>query len=169
MCGAKLLLPDGLAMRGPGASGDPEDAGEVWSWNDVFLLDQDGEALRARCIGDNRFVVAAEVDEDEHLAAESFVTEPEDEVVSPLHRLGYMGKCEEESAGSLDVHDESIGRKGVQSAGLQLPLVPRFFPGVGSKPGQQGFPLLSAFFAAFFAVFFAGAFAGVFFAVAMRT
>jgi hypothetical protein len=43
-------------------------------------------------------------------------------------------------------------------SGLQLPFVPGFLPGTGSKPGQQGFPLAADFFeAVFFADFFAGA------------
>ena len=45
-------------------------------------------------------------------------------------------------------------------SGLQLPLVPGCLPGVGSKPGQQGLPLLADFlpedfFADFFEDFFA--------------
>jgi hypothetical protein len=47
----------------------------------------------------------------------------------------------------------------VPGSGLQLPLVPGVLPGVGSKPGQQGLPLLADFFADFFK--------GDFFAVVM--
>ena len=45
--------------------------------------------------------------------------------------------------------------------GLQLPLVRGCFPGTGSKPGQQGLPLLAAFFADFLADFLADFFAVV--------
>jgi hypothetical protein len=41
-------------------------------------------------------------------------------------------------------------------SGLQLPFVPGFLPGTGSKPGQQGLTLAADFFeAAFFVDFFA--------------
>ena len=42
--------------------------------------------------------------EREHLAADGFVADPEDEVVAPLQGFGDVREREEEGAGSLGVH-----------------------------------------------------------------
>ena len=55
---------------------------------------------------DDAVRVGGEVDECEHLAADGFVTDPEDEVVAPLKGFGDVREREEEGAGSLGVHAE---------------------------------------------------------------
>ena len=45
-----------------------------------------------------------EVDEGEHLSADGFVADPEDEVRAPLHRLHDMGEGEEIGAEARGVH-----------------------------------------------------------------
>jgi hypothetical protein len=68
-------------------------------------LDELGVVLGGRGEGDDLTVTdVLEVEKSEHLAADGLVADPEDEVVAPLHGLGYVGQRAKERADALDVH-----------------------------------------------------------------
>jgi len=109
--GVEFLLPFGGAEDVPAFDSDPIDAGHVRSGDDAFDLEEFGVTLRAGSVGDDwtwfvslPSIAAVEVDEGEHLASDSFVPDPEDEVGSPLHGLDGMREGEEISSDSFGVH-----------------------------------------------------------------
>ena len=97
----------------PVFEGDPVGAGEVGGGDDAFGLEELVEVLGV----DGEHEVGAgeagawvvEVDEGEHLAADGFVTHPEDEVVAPLAGLDGIGEGEEVGPEAFGVHVGSIG------------------------------------------------------------
>jgi hypothetical protein len=109
----------------PVGEGEPVGAGEVGSGDDAFGLEQLVEALG---VGGEHEVGAGEagagiveVDHGEHLAADGFVADPEDEVIAPLAGLDGVGEGEEEGAEAFGVHEGSIvGGPGLRRRGERL-------------------------------------------------
>lgn len=110
MCVAELRLPLGGAERVPTFGGDPVGSGEVGCGFEALYFDEFGEALGAGGEGDDALGAAGEIDEREHLAADGFVADPEDEVVAPLEGFGDVREREQEGAGELGVHGEEYRR-----------------------------------------------------------
>ena len=105
----ELLLPLRGAEDVPSLDCDPVDAGHVGCGEDAFDFEEFGVALGPGGVGDDLPVlVLVEVHEREHLAADGFVTYPEDEVRSPLHGLDGVREGEEEGADAFGVHGASI-------------------------------------------------------------
>jgi hypothetical protein len=118
--GCELLLPFRGAEDAPVFDGDPVDAGEVRGRADAFGLEEVGVALRAGGVGDGAAglislgaAAAAQVDYGEHLAADGFVSCPEDEAAAPLDGLDDMGEGEEKGSNALDIHAGSISLRQV--------------------------------------------------------
>ena len=103
---AELALPLGGAECVPTFGGDPVGSGEVGCGFEVLDFDELGEALGAGGEGDDTVGAGGEIDEREHLAADGFVANPEDEVVAPLEGFGDVREREQEGAGVLGVHAE---------------------------------------------------------------
>ena len=121
VCGAELFVPLQVAEDMPVFDGDPVDAGHVGGGEDAFAFEEFVVALPSGRVRDDcasfvllRALIFIEVDEGEHLAANGFVSDPEDEVGSPLHGLGDVREGEQEGAGALGVHGCSIRRAGVE-------------------------------------------------------
>jgi len=74
--------------------------------------------LRAGGERDHAVDVGGEVDEREHLAADGFIADPEDEVVAPLEGFGDVREGEEKGADSLGVHAEEY-RAGLLTGGVR--------------------------------------------------
>ena len=88
--------------------GYPVSAGEIRSGDDPFGFHQFMEAIRDGGEGEYGFGEAGatgivEVDEGEHLAANGFIADPEDEVVAPLACLDDAWKGEEVGADGFGV------------------------------------------------------------------
>ncbi len=103
--------------------GDPEDACDVGGGKDAFGFEEFGVALGAGEVGDDAGGAALvfELHHGEHLAADGFVADPEDEAAELLG-LDDVGEAEEIGLEALDVHGRSIER--LQAAlwrGLGLP------------------------------------------------
>ncbi len=105
---AEVGLPLGGAEDDPALGGDPVGTGQVGRGNEAFLFEQIVVDLGAGDEGDEGTVVAVEIDEHEHLSADGFITDPEDEIVAPLPGLDGVGEGEEEGADAFDVHAGSI-------------------------------------------------------------
>jgi hypothetical protein len=105
----KLLLPLGGAEDVPSLDGYPVDARYVRCGEDALDFEEFGEALGAGGVGDDAGMVVRlfQLDPGEHLAANGFVANPEDQATELLSFDG-VGKGEEEGANALDVHEESI-------------------------------------------------------------
>ena len=115
MGAAELGLPFGGAEGGPRCGGDPVGAGEVWRGVKAFKFEELEGALGAGGEGDHamssaRRPAGGEVDQGEHLAADAFVADPEDQVVAPLKGFGDMREREEKGPGSLGVHGAKYRR-----------------------------------------------------------
>jgi hypothetical protein len=104
--GSELLLPVGWAEDAPALDGYPEDASDVGGGEDAFGFEELVEALGAGGVGDDagRRAVLLEPDPGEHLAADGFVADPEDESAELLSFDG-VGEGEKEGADAFDVHD----------------------------------------------------------------
>jgi hypothetical protein len=103
----EFALPLGEAEDVPALDGDPVDACHVGGGDDAFDFEKLGVALGAGGVGDHRAtfisLIAVEVDEGEHFAADGLVSDPEDEVGAPLHGLDCVGKGEDIGADAFGV------------------------------------------------------------------
>lgn len=97
--GAEFGLPLGVAEDLPVLGGDPVGAGEVRGGVEPFAFEEVGEAGGAGGEGDDGAStsdgVLVEAEDGEHLAADGFVSDPEDEAGSPLEGFGDVGEGEE--------------------------------------------------------------------------
>ena len=85
---AEAIVPLRVGEDGPVHGGDPVDAGEVRSGRETFDLEQLRVDLAVHGERDDGLLGAGgnvKVDEREHLAANDFVADQEDEVGAELH------------------------------------------------------------------------------------
>ena len=135
--GGEFALPLGGGEDVPALGGDPVDAGHVGCGDEAFDFEEFGVAggaggIHHEGVVDDSAAVRrilrrarlVEVDEGEHLAANGFIADPEDEVRAPLHGLGHVGEGEEIGAEAFDVH-------GLQGTRRQVPGTRRLFRGDG--------------------------------------
>jgi hypothetical protein len=113
--GGELPLPLEGAEDAPAFGGDPVDAGHVGGGNNALDFEKFRVTLGAGGVGDDRAwfgalgtVVAVQVDQGEHLAADGLVADPEDEVGAPLHGVHHMREGEEKSSNAFGVHDDFL-------------------------------------------------------------
>jgi hypothetical protein len=99
----QLSLPLRETEDVPALDGDPVDAGHVRCGDDALNFEEFEVAFGACGVGDHRFSVAVEVDESEHLSADGLVSDPEDEVVAPLHGLDCMREGKDVGADTFGV------------------------------------------------------------------
>jgi Protein of unknown function (DUF3738) len=116
--GAELGLPLGVGEDLPVFGSDPVDAGHVGRGVEALEFEEFGVALGAGRVGDDAGAVCVEVDEGEHLSADGFVADPEDEVGAPLHGFDSVRKLEEEGAEALGVHGCKGTRYWVRGTGV---------------------------------------------------
>jgi hypothetical protein len=109
--GVEFLLPFGSAKDAPAFDGDPVDTSHVGSGDNAFDFQEFGVTLGAGSVGDDRlrFVslvafVSIQIDKGEHLSADSLVTDPKDEVGTPLHGLDGMREGEDIGSNAFGVH-----------------------------------------------------------------
>ena len=120
---AKLLAPLGVAEGLPVLGGDPVVAGGVGSGVEAVSFEEFGVALGAGGEGEEADDViggsgVVQVDEGEHLSADGFVADPEDDVVAPLSGFDGVGEGEEEGAEAFGIHGVKVTRCWVRGTGL---------------------------------------------------
>src|SRR5581483_8501714 len=115
---ADLGLPVGRPQSIPVGRRHPVRACEVRRGIEAFALEQVRRALAASREGDDAVRIRRQVDQGEHLSADSLVANPEDEIVPPLQRLGHVRQREEKGPGSLGIHAEEY-RRGLLPASCQ--------------------------------------------------
>lgn len=100
----KVRFPFGGAEDVPALGRDPVDAGHVRGGDDAFDLEQIGVEFGTRGERDDGATVSVEVYEGEHLSADGLVSDPEQQIGTPLHGFGYVGQGEERGAKAFGVH-----------------------------------------------------------------
>lgn len=108
MRGFELRLPFGGAEDAPPLDGDPVGPGEIGCGDDAFALEQLGVTFATGTVGEDGAAISVEIGEDEHLSAETFIANPEDEVGTPLHRLDDVRQGQQSSANLFGVHEVQV-------------------------------------------------------------
>ncbi len=100
----KVRFPFGGAEDVPALGRHPVDAGHVGGGDDAIDLEQIGVEFGTGGERDDGATVAVEVYEGEHLSADGLVSDPKEQIGTPLHGFDNVGEGQDESAEAFGVH-----------------------------------------------------------------